>query len=97
VTGAEHYREAERLIAEAREAIAPIRSAYPPNPESPPRPNFTSGTSPKPRYTPRSPWPPPRSSRPRLAATPRPAEAKPDVPFTPKPTRVQVGTDVKDH
>jgi hypothetical protein len=37
VTGPEHYREAERLLAEAREAIAPKpkRSAYPLEPGQP--------------------------------------------------------------
>ena len=36
MTGAEHYREAERLLAEAREAIKPTtRSAYPLEPGQP--------------------------------------------------------------
>jgi hypothetical protein len=35
VTGPEHYREAERLLAEARKAIAPKRSAYPLQPGQP--------------------------------------------------------------
>ena len=35
MTGAEHYRRAEQLIAEAREAIAPGQSAYPLKPGEP--------------------------------------------------------------
>jgi hypothetical protein len=35
VTGAEHYRRAEQLIAEAREAIAPREYAYPLKPGEP--------------------------------------------------------------
>ena len=35
MTGPDHYREAERLLAEAREAVAPKRSAYPLEPGEP--------------------------------------------------------------
>jgi hypothetical protein len=96
MTGDEHHREAERLLAEAREAIAPEQGDYPIKRGEPTsaeryeramKEAQVHATLAMAAALEESRWD--RTSRP--AAAPRPEPAAPDVPFMPKRRRVEFG------
>lgn len=110
MTGPEHYREAERLLAEANEFIRfrqqPLQSGPADLPERPEDAEKRQRLS-------RDPGLPERNiaeaqvhatlaraaaalEPPRASYAPRPEPAAPDVPFIPKPTRVEIGGAYKD-
>jgi hypothetical protein len=97
VTGPEHYREAERLLAEAREATARGQSDYPLKPGEPTSAERYERAM-KEALVHATLAVAAAALEPPLARyAPRPEPAKPDVPFIATSSRVEMGGASKDY